>query len=238
VGNARKGLSSCLSRRCRRARAIDSRVREAFRNRVADDFIKEPSHMGQLDALIPLQVEEEWEANTFPTWGLSAAAGAFANVARAGKMTDIQAFAESARWAIRGRLGENVIAADRSEGAVVYGNPYTRIVLNDLRRVLIGDGWTSHERNHGEFALHFNAFLDTGFKPEFPDGGNQVQHAMAGIYIRCVHGWLASKVPYLMEDEDADLALYREAFEIGDMLAFLRPIEDLPDLIIHRLGAY
>ena len=87
--------------------------------------------------------------------------------------------------------------------------------LQDLRRVLIGDGFTTSERNSGDYALPFQAFLDSGFKPEFQDGGNQVQHAMAGIYISDEYGFLGEKFVKHQEDEAADLALYDAAFEIG-----------------------
>jgi hypothetical protein len=186
------------------------------------------------DYLVDIEsmLERELEENWLPTWQLRVMADAWARLARAKQITDIQGFAQTVRSAITLRIGDGSAAHTFVPGATAY----TNAILNDLRRVLIGDGWTNQGRNHGQFALGFEAFLDTGFKPEFRDGGNQVQHAMAGIYIRCVDGLFASKVPYWMEDEEPDLALYRAAFEIGDLLAFSRPIGDLPDLILARLG--
>ncbi len=175
--------------------------------------------MGTLDGMIPLMLAKQEEENTAPTLGLLVVSGGYAGAARAGVITDVEAFAKTVEWAIKARDG------------------FKEVVLDDLRRVLIGDGWTTEGRNHGELALKFDAFLDTGFKPEFRDGGNQVQHAMAGIYIRALYGWLRSKLPYWMEDEDQDLALYRAAFDIGDLLQFNQPIENLPKLIRDRLGA-
>jgi hypothetical protein len=173
--------------------------------------------MGTMDAMIVPVVEQEQD--TLPTLQLMTAAGAFAGAARAKAMTDIEAFARSVDFAIQARNG------------------LTPVILDDLRRVLIGDSWTEHGRNHGDFALKFNSFLDTGFKKEFRDDSNQVQHAMAGIYIRGTYGLFASMVPYWMEDGKADLALYEAAFEIGDMLNLGHSVHELPDLIRTRLGA-
>jgi hypothetical protein len=191
--------------------------------------------MGTMDYMISWDIESRLEDDVFPTWELKGWAGAWAGLARAKQITDLQGFAETVRAAIRLRIGDGEDAGNgMMQGTNI--NPSAMAVLNDLRRVLIGDGWTTNGRNHGDFALQYNAFLDTGFKPEFRDGGNQVQHAMAGIYLQCLH-WEVAKFAYWQEDEDADLALYRATFQIGDMLSSGTPIGRLPGLILSRLAA-
>lgn len=89
------------------------------------------------------------------------------------------------------------------------------VMMDDLKRVLIGDGFTSNERNTGQFALPYNSFRDTGFKESFRDGGNQVQHAMAGIYISFAYGWFGEKFVMNQEEEPKDIALYEATFPLG-----------------------
>jgi hypothetical protein len=89
------------------------------------------------------------------------------------------------------------------------------VMMDDLKRVLIGDGFTNTERNKGQFALPYNSFRDTGFQERFRDGGNQVQHAMAGIFISFAYGWFGETFVMQQEDEKADTALYEATFPLG-----------------------
>lgn len=150
---------------------------------------------------------------------------ALAKQARQSKITDLDGFVSVATYALLPFQDK-----DRDIQDSLF-----RVYLEDLRLVLIGDGFTTTERNSGKYALGFNAFHDTGFKKEFQDGGNQVQHAMAGIYISAVYGFFGRKFTYWREDEDPDLALYRVAFDIGDELSGDN-FRNLPQMIKTRIG--
>lgn len=104
-----------------------------------------------------------------------------------------------------------------SGGESPHQKAFYHAYLEDLRRVLVGDGFSNTERNNGTHALKFMAFRDKGFKKKFQDGGNQVQHAMAGIYISALYPGGKYLLRY-QEDEPADLALYEAAFEIESRL--------------------
>ena len=158
--------------------------------------------------------------NTLKSYALT-----LSKAVKASKMNDLEAFADIATFA-------TVPFIDfRSQWQDAYFFGY----LEDLRRVLIGDGFTNTERNTGTFALGFNAFHDSGFKKEFQDGGNQVQHAMAGIYISSTYGFLGRRFTYYLEDEAPDLALYRTSFDIGSDLNSDN-FRTLPSLIRSRIG--
>jgi hypothetical protein len=134
-------------------------------------------------------------------------AQSMADSARKGTITDLEGFA---------RVAYQASIPFRKAGVEKYDDDFQcREYLEDLRRVLIGDGLRSSERNHGRFALGFNAFRDTGFKPEYQDGGNQVQHAMAGIYISHEYSVYGRQLALYLEKEAPDLALYAVTFQIG-----------------------
>ena len=134
--------------------------------------------------------------------------------------------------------GATMDAASNSGGIFDLGEIYIELYLDDLKSVLIGDGWTNTERNYGKYALPYNSFLDTGFKQQFRDGGNQVQHAMAGIYISNVFGLAGRVFAHWQEDEDADLALYDATFTIGrDLDGHKSNFTKLPNMIRTRLAA-
>ena len=139
--------------------------------------------------------------------------------ARKKNTTDLKAFCETVQAAIDFR------------GAKDGGPILTSVILTDLQRVLIGDGWTPKERNHGPFALPFNSFRDLGFRKVFQDGGNQVQHAMAGIFIRYFFNRFAAAYVKHGEDEVADRALYDAAFDIGRELSRTDDVSRLPQYI-------
>jgi len=142
------------------------------------------------------------------------------------RMNDLEAFVDIATFATMPFLDFR----PEQQDAYFFG------YLEDLRRLLIGDGFTNTERNKGTYALGFNAFHDSGFKKEFQDGGNQVQHAMAGIYISSTYGFLGRRFTYWLEDEAPDLALYRTSFDIGSDLDSDN-FRTLPKLIKTRIGA-
>ena len=93
-------------------------------------------------------------------------------------------------------------------------------MMEDLKSVLIGSGLENSQRNTGLYALKYQSFMDTGFKTEFREFGNQVQHAMAGLYISYTYGWVGTIPAMLIEDSDADKALYRVTFRLGSALDF------------------
>jgi hypothetical protein len=161
--------------------------------------------------------------NTMPTLQLKMFAMFQAGNARAKRTTDLRAFCDTVRAAVDFR------------GAKAGGPILTSVVLSDLQRVLIGDGWTDKQRNHGPFALQANSFLDSGFRKAFQDGGNQVQHAMAGIFIRYIFGRAVSWYVKHSEDEEADRALYNASFDVGGELARTDDVAVLPQHILMSL---
>jgi hypothetical protein len=91
-------------------------------------------------------------------------------------------------------------------------------MMEDLRSVLIGSGLENSQRNTGTYALKFQALRDTGFQEKFRDGGNQVQHAMAGLYISYMYGWVGTKPAMLIEDSQPDKEIYYVTFKLGSAL--------------------
>ena len=186
--------------------------------------------MGTLDAsIVPGYTKyllDEGEASVARRNSLKNYALTLSKLVKQSSMTDLEAFANVAFF---GTLP--LMNLDREIQRVLCD-----VYLEDLRRVLIGDGFTTSERNTGKYALGFNAFQDKGFKKEYQDGGNQVQHAMAGIYISYKYGFLGRRFAYHHEDEDPDLALYRVTFDIGDDLNGDN-FRSLPTMIRTKIGA-
>ncbi|MEP7075598.1 MAG: hypothetical protein ABI878_07275 [Acidobacteriota bacterium] len=185
--------------------------------------------MGTLDgAIVPAYTKyvlDEGEGSVTRRNVLKNYAISLSKLVKQSKMTDLEAFADIALFA-----------------SLPFMNPASNIrdilcevYLEDLRRVLIGDGFTTNERNNGKYALGFNAFHDSGFKKEYQDGGNQVQHAMAGIYISFRYGFFGRRFVYHQEDEDPDLALYRVTFDIGADLDGDN-FRSLPSMIKTKIG--
>jgi len=172
--------------------------------------------MGTLDGMIvPGYTRyglDEGDASVSRRTTLKAFAVSMSAMARKGTITDIEGFIRIA--AVAATPFQIMMARDGTSLSYVYCEVY----LEDLRRVLIGDGFTTTERNHGKYALGFQAFMDTGFKPEFRDNSNQVQHAMAGIYISFKYGLAGRMFARHQEDEEADLRLYDVTFDIGSDL--------------------
>ena len=191
--------------------------------------------MGTLDGLIvpgyTKYLLDDDDHSTDRRNKLKVFAKSMAAMARNGSMTDLEGFARVAAFA-----AVPFQAMPAKAGPSDLGEIYCEVYLEDLRRVLIGDGFTNTERNNGKFALGFNAFRDTGFKPEYQDGGNQVQHAMAGIYISFHYGFLGRRFAHCQEDEKPDLALYEVTFDIGSDLDGSN-YSTLPTLIKTRIGA-
>lgn len=185
--------------------------------------------MGTMDSMIPYgytrdNLEQYSKKRLLP---LKTYAQTIASYARYSYITDLDGFV--AVTAFAAAFFQNGVKEKEIKKA------YFRTYLEDLKRVLIGDGFTNSERNLGTYALHFQAFLDTGFKKEFQDGGNQVQHAMAGIYISAVYGLLGREYIEYMEDSAADLGLYKATFEIGKKLDG-ENFRSLPVMIKSSLG--
>ncbi|MET4513733.1 hypothetical protein [Bradyrhizobium sp. I1.7.5] len=183
--------------------------------------------MGQFDFLIEQSITDQLEEDTGPTSQLQVFASKMAASARKGACTDAAAFVQVVSKAIYLR------GAYRLQ---IGMSPAKQVALHDLKRVLVGDGWTREGRNHGPFALPANSFLDTGLKPAFRDGGNQIQHAMAGIYLGFVFGFFAEKYVIWDEDSDVDKRLYRATFNIGNELKASQII-NLPRMIMADLCA-
>lgn len=90
-------------------------------------------------------------------------------------------------------------------------------MVHDLTRVLIGDGLRDGSgRGKGPFVV--KGFKATGFKKEYWDKYNQVQHAMAGIYIGYHHNFFIKQYVLLQEDQPQDDRLYEATFALGESL--------------------
>jgi len=63
------------------------------------------------------------------------------------------------------------------------------------------------------FAGHFLGA--NGFKQQFVDDGNQVQHAFAGIYIGYEYGVIPGLYALYLEEEKQDDALYNATIPMG-----------------------
>jgi len=124
--------------------------------------------------------------------------------ARSGAISDCAAFSDILAY-----------AAAQFGGTDDWG---VEAMMEDLKSVLIGQGLEKSKRNTGTYSLGFQPFLDTGFKEKFRDGGNQVQHAMAGLYIGYTYGWIGACPALLIEDEEQDKELYRVTFRLGSAL--------------------
>ena len=86
-------------------------------------------------------------------------------------------------------------------------------VMENLKQVIIGENLTS-KRNRGRcFAGQFRGA--EGFKSEFRDPFNQIQHAMAGIYIGYKYSWLGCLGARVLEDELQDDLLYEATCDLG-----------------------
>lgn len=88
-------------------------------------------------------------------------------------------------------------------------------MMEDLKLVLIGTGLTTRGgRSKGRyFAGHFRGAL--GFKSQFVDENNQVQHAIAGVYIAFKYGFLGEQYTLFNEGQQQDILLYKVVFPLG-----------------------
>ena len=114
-----------------------------------------------------------------------------------------------------------------------YGNSPMDF-LDDLKFVLIGSTpIPRYGRSEGEyFAGHFRGAV--GFKPEFRDRGNQVQHAMAGLYIPYKYGKVGHLFIKWREEEPQDDMLYDATYEIEQSIRLIS-FAKLPSFIRKRL---
>lgn len=165
--------------------------------------------MGTMDHMIIVEARRRAMAQAQRTAALQSYAYGLSRSALEGGLSDGESFARIVDYAglLVSHLGPLPSAP---EDMAAY------VMLEDLRRVLIGDGFSRSHRNHGEFALRFGAFGDSGFRPDFQDGGNQVQHAMAGIYFGYHYGaGAARRLMTWQDDGEADRRLYDATFPIG-----------------------
>lgn len=92
-----------------------------------------------------------------------------------------------------------------SDSVSFSGNPKTTMLL-DLQVVLVGDGLRFGRGTGRYFAGNIRG--SQGFKPQFRDDFNQIQHAVAGLLISHKFGWLGYKYAKLREEELQDDLLY------------------------------
>ncbi len=116
-------------------------------------------------------------------------------------------------------------------------NP-ARYMMENLRKVLIGDGLTSKNRSKGPcFAGNFKG--SKGLKDEFRDNSDQIQHAFAGAYIGYKYGLFACKlIEIFVEDSEVDKKLYRATCPIGYSLLYSDnpDLNDFKDKLIETIG--
>jgi hypothetical protein len=146
----------------------------------------------------------------------------WADNARNGWTTDCQAFSIILSFAVAQFPNANDLGVEA--------------MMEDLRSVLIGNGLENTQRSTGPFALRWAELRDTGFQEKFRDGGNQVQHAMAGLYISYTYGFVGTKPAMLIEDSKPDEEIYKVTFRLGSDLNASNYTK-LPTEIQAQLGA-
>lgn len=105
--------------------------------------------------------------------------------------------------------------------------------MNILREVLIGEDLTRGRGNGPCFAGQFKGA--NGFRKDLQDPHNQIQHAMAGIYIGYQYGWLGCAYARWREEEPQDDKLYEVTCRIGRNLTE-KNLNDLPEIIRQQIG--
>lgn len=135
---------------------------------------------------------------------LKAYAEALAKQARSKAITDCKAFSLILTFAVAQFPNANDFGVEA--------------MMEDLKSVLIGSGLENNQRNTGTYALKFQALLDTGFQEKFRDGGNQVQHAMAGLYISYMYDFVGTVPAMAIEDSQQDKEVYNTTFKLGSAL--------------------
>lgn len=110
-------------------------------------------------------------------------------------------------------------------------------LVDDLEAVLIGSGMRNGEgRGTGPFFAG-NVAGSTGFRPEFRDPYNQIQHATAGVVIGFRYGLLGEWVARYLEDEEQDDRLYEATAPVGRWLsANPEDFLQLPDRMRDAIG--
>ena len=103
-------------------------------------------------------------------------------------------------------------------------------MLEDLKFVLIGGNLRSLRGKGDRFAGNHAGSI--GFKPKLRDPYNQVQHAMAGIYIGYKWGYLGEWGARWLETEPQDDLLYKATCKLGRQLRdFPHKYKSLPLMI-------
>jgi len=95
-------------------------------------------------------------------------------------------------------------------------NTPSQNLIKDLKAVLIGRNMTICRGNGAYFAGNIEGA--EGFKKEYQDPWNQVQHATAGIVIAFQYGKIGEVFVKLLEGEPQDILLYEATFPLGDTL--------------------
>jgi len=89
-------------------------------------------------------------------------------------------------------------------------------LIGDLSLVIIGDN-PYYSRGTGKYFSR-NVNGAKGFKSEFVDRFNQIQHAMAGIYFGFYLTWPVRQYILYLETEEQDDRLYEATFALGNSL--------------------
>ena len=89
-------------------------------------------------------------------------------------------------------------------------------LISDIKAVLIGRNMTICRGKGAYFAGNIEGA--EGFKNEYQDPWNQVQHAIAGIVIAYQYGKTGEVFVKLLEGELQDILLYEATFPLGDTL--------------------
>ena len=114
-------------------------------------------------------------------------------------------------------------AVELSRGATTGRfNDHSRILIDDLMAVIIGNGFTDAEgRGTGPYYVGSSRPFRgaTGFQADMRDTGFQVQHAIAGLVIGFRYGIAGEAVARIQEAEPQDDRLYAAMCTVGEGLA-------------------
>jgi hypothetical protein len=130
----------------------------------------------------------------------------FAHV-RTGAVTHCEAFARIVEFAAA--LLHDYARRPRA----LFQGP-AELLTRDMMALFVGEGFTTDKgRYRGPHYVEISG--STGFRQEFQEVGNQIQHAAAGIILGFRHGVVGQAVAMAIEEEPQDDALYEASFRLG-----------------------
>lgn len=131
------------------------------------------------------------------------------------------------------RCGQLVYIVQRAIELNIGSENRTTDTMEDLKLVLIGEGLLGGRGKGTHFVGNFRGA--TGFKSELQDPYNQVQHAMAGLYIGYSYVLPLRWGVLWLEEEEQDDLLYKATFKIGKDLKDSN-LSELPQKLSAAIG--